>query len=1268
MRLGHKCLGFDWPACYWLVEMNHKTRAYSFTSTALMVCWLLMTGCDVQAAWTKLDPPPSRAAWSGIASSADGTRMAAVVEGGQIWVSTDAGATWGARASAGTRNWKSIAISGDGTRIAAFETTATTVFVFGHGSTTYSSEIWLSNDGGSTWSRSIKRTGGYFKRIVISPDGIKIAAVGYGGVWISINGGLSWTQRVIPEPITSASSSAVASSVFDVIVQPDRTSAWNSAAFSNGGGRLWVAGFPMGMSGVDDLWISDDDGTTWSKKTVPSFFSGKIVVSEDGQKVMAANAWFTSGKIWTSGDGGTTWAEQNVAGYSHWADVAISSDGLKVTAASADGGLWFSSDGGVTWKQAFEAGNRVWKNIACSSDGMRIAAAAENGGLWTSGDAGATWRRDEKAGGNFVYRWQALTMSEDGTRLAVAEEAGGIWTLNPNGPVWTERLSSSSKLWTGLASSGDGTRLAAAGYNINSSYITPGNLWASTDFGQNWGLSAGQSGIDWRGLAMSGDGSVMVAAAYSDGVLTSPDQGITWTPKVDVKLGIIEAVTVSTDGSLVAVVASGALWMSADQGQHWTYCSGIPRHSGTRSLACSSDGSRLVVADYAYQQIGSIWTSQDRGVTWVERTSAGVRQWKDVASSGDGLKMAAAVVGGSLWTSTDGGATWTECAGTLGQSWQSITCSQDGLSLAAAAYQGGIWRSLDGGTIWSLCQGTQGKSWSSLVSSGTGDKLAAVGPNGSVWTSLDQGSTWVERSATQGGKWLSLASSLDGSRLIAASSDRDVWVSTDGGASWQMRSDPGEQYWTCITSSKDGLRLAAASRLVYGAGGIIHTSVNGGVNWTAHEAPGKREWVSITSSRDGRMLYAVDNTWNSVNDTRTGSVWASHDSGATWKEQTQAGRRAWATISSSGDGRRLVAATSYGPILTSEDYGATWTLRSGPGNRIWTSVAWSGDGSRVAAATRQGGLWSSTDGGKTWQETVGTQSQYWTCIRLSDDGHLLAVADKDGSVWINDVRIRHVEGGLLTAPTAPVQGTTQYQWLKDGVAIRDATSSTFTPPAGLLGAGSYSVRLTTTLAPKVTYTESSPPTVIERADPSLLIYKLSATGISYVGTTRSNSTVTGYLIVDRTRQRGGLIWQQTFGKQKTHTQEVLENLQSRSTATSPQGQMVITDLTDEANGAAAALWLNGSINLLTLRKAAANITALQVMAPATLSGYSNLALDEGGPDSRTWRIETTSVKATLAIPETTTASYFSSTDTVESVIQRISQSLKLTGSILRESE
>jgi hypothetical protein len=63
--------------------------------------------------------------WFGLASSADGTKLAAAAdenaasEPGYIWTSTDGGATWTPRTAAGLRKWSTITSSADGTRLAA---------------------------------------------------------------------------------------------------------------------------------------------------------------------------------------------------------------------------------------------------------------------------------------------------------------------------------------------------------------------------------------------------------------------------------------------------------------------------------------------------------------------------------------------------------------------------------------------------------------------------------------------------------------------------------------------------------------------------------------------------------------------------------------------------------------------------------------------------------------------------------------------------------------------------------------------------------------------------------------------------------------------------------------------------------------------------------------------------------------------------------------------------------------------------------------------
>jgi hypothetical protein len=47
---------------------------------------------------------------------------------------------------------------------------------------------------------------------------------------------------------------------------------------------------------------------------------------------------------------------------------------------------------------------------------------------------------------------------------------------------------------------------------------------------------------------------------------------------------------------------------------------------------------------------GNIWTSTDTGVTWVELTNSGRRNWRGIASSSDGTKLTAFVTKGFIYT------------------------------------------------------------------------------------------------------------------------------------------------------------------------------------------------------------------------------------------------------------------------------------------------------------------------------------------------------------------------------------------------------------------------------------------------------------------------------------------------------------------------------------------------------------------------------------------------------------------------------------------
>jgi len=118
-----------------------------------------------------------------------------------------------------------------------------------------------------------------------------------------------------------------------------------------------------------------------------------------------------------------------------------------------------------------------------------------------------------------------------------------------------------------------------------------------------------------------------------------------------------------------------------------------------------------------------------------------------------------------------------------------------------------------------------------------------------------------------------------------------------------------------------------------------------------------------------------------------GFVWRTNDSS-----------RAWKSVASSADGRKLVAAVSSGQIYTSTNYGSTWTPRFGPGS--WTCVASSGDGVKLAATVDTGSsgqIYTSTDSGVSWSPhglNLG-----WNSVASSLDGAKLVAVVNGGQIY-----------------------------------------------------------------------------------------------------------------------------------------------------------------------------------------------------------------------------------------------------------------------------
>ncbi len=339
-------------------------------------------------AWTQSSAPGE--SWYCIASSSDGTKLAAVINqenGGGIYVSTNSGNTW-KQTSAPNENWNSIASSSDGTKLAAC-------------APGISAGIYVSTNSGSTWVRTGAPSEPWHC-IASSSDGTKLAAAwgnedGVGGIYVSTNSGSTWIQTSAPGAF------------------------WQSIASTSDGTKLAAGAYPNeGQTNYGGIYVSTNSGNTWTQTSAPNEEWISIASSANGTNLAAAEY---GGGIYVSTNSGSTWM-QTSAYSEYWNSIASSSDGTKLAAAAWNYAIFVSTNSGSTWARTGPL-DVAWNSIASSSDGTKLAAEVLDGGIYTysfatppapslnatlfSGYAAFSWTTTN--GGNFVLQQNTNLLS-----------------------------------------------------------------------------------------------------------------------------------------------------------------------------------------------------------------------------------------------------------------------------------------------------------------------------------------------------------------------------------------------------------------------------------------------------------------------------------------------------------------------------------------------------------------------------------------------------------------------------------------------------------------------------------------------------------------------------------------------------------------------------------------------------------------------------------------------------------------------------------------
>ncbi len=386
---------------------------------------------------------------------------------------------------------------------------------------------------------------------------------------------------------------------------------------------------------------------------------------------------------------------------------------------------------------------------------------------------------------------------------------------------------------------------------------------------------------------------------------------------------------------------------------------------------------------------------------------------------------------------------WTERqpAGAADQNWACVAISGNGNNFLAGAYGGRLYIWSDGGSV-RIPFGSTNANWNTAASSGDGQNLIVGVYPGKVYTTTNGGTSWAARqpSGVASDDWQCVASSSDGTRLVAGVLLGRLWVSLDSGATWAEVIPTGsavDKDWSCVAMSSDGTTI----------------------------------YAGISPGRLYKGVLAYDGT------APAGLKWF-------WTEIRPAGSvdKAWACVSTSSDGTRVLAGIQGGGPYVSTNGGSSWNsaMPGGVSTGYWSCSRHVGGRRETDRRRRAGLLWYSTDGGATWKP-LGDSNEYWQCVGLSSDGMKAIAAVFAG-------RLYTASGGQAPTVTASTTKPNVYEGVV-GVPLHAATTGTVTSYLWTQTAGK-SVVLSGASTADATFTAPTVTTIAE----STLTFRCTVTG------------------------------------------------------------------------------------------------------------------------------------------------------------------------------
>jgi photosystem II stability/assembly factor-like uncharacterized protein len=623
------------------------------------------------------------------------TVWAGTQNGGHIYRSTDAGATWQQRDSGVAfegRSVRGITIDPNnpnvvyaGLEVASF---AWAGEVRSNRQEQVMGEVYKSTDAGATWSliwqgnnlaryiwvdpRNSNRiyvSTGIFDRDAADSD---VRAGVWGGVGIlrSDDGGQTWT-------VLNEANGLGGRYVSSMFMHPDNPD-------------ILLAGV-SDTAETPGAYVTRDGGDSWERLPLDSHGRGVEAV-----EIATSNThiWYAAaeGIIWRSDDAGQTWTEYRIGTPDRDSGFPIDlqvdpRDPYRIFDNNYGGGNFLSEDGGATWVDASQGytGLKVLGRLGVYPDDAQIVFAEG----YRSDDGGLTWTGTmPRSTQGFAF----YSLAGGGTGILASSLTGGVWHSDDGGVNW-------QKSWVvDLMNETAAGRVTSDVQTMRSLAMAPSDL-----------------NLVYVGFAQGACNEGVVAACFviSTGLYRSPDGGYSWEA-INAPFNGVAILSIAIhphDTQRVYAGTANGLYESRDGGGSWQLME-----------ALSLDTSALTAADldnpYANQQYpfvfdvefdpadpntiylatvpGGVWRSTDGGQTWTQ-AAAGMDPNEPVYElvpdrNRPGVWYASSGMSGVFYT-TDGGQMWQRLTdGLTNQNVRGLALSRDGSVLYAGTVGSGVFR------------------------------------------------------------------------------------------------------------------------------------------------------------------------------------------------------------------------------------------------------------------------------------------------------------------------------------------------------------------------------------------------------------------------------------------------------------------------------------------------------------------------------------------------------------------------------------------------